>query len=107
MCDIPDGIQVQRQVSKIYDDRRKMAGGATPINWGMAETLAYATLLEEGYPVRMTGQDIGRGTFSHRHLVVHNQKDGSSYMPMKHIKDDQPDFDLYDSYFVGRGGVGL
>ncbi len=98
MCEIPDGIQVQRQVAKIYDDRRKMAGGALPINWGMAETLAYATLLEEGYPVRMTGQDVGRGTFSHRHVVVHNQKDGSSYLPMKHIKEDQPAFELYDSY---------
>jgi 2-oxoglutarate dehydrogenase E1 component len=94
---IPDGILVQRQVEKIYDDRRKMAGGALPMNWGMAEMLAYATLLEEGYPVRMTGQDCGRGTFSHRHAVIHNQKDGDAYTPLQHLYADQPDFDLYDS----------
>ncbi len=94
---IPDGIQVQRQVSKIYDDRRKMAGGALPINWGMGETLAYATLLEQGHLVRITGQDVGRGTFSHRHAVVHNQKDSESYVPLQNISDDQPAFDLYDS----------
>jgi len=98
MCDIPDGIVQQRQVSKIYDDRRKMAGGALPVNWGFAETLAYATLLEQGYQVRLTGQDVGRGTFSHRHAVVHSQKDGSSYTPLEHMTEDQPAFDLYDSY---------
>lgn len=95
---IPDGVQVQRQVSKIYDDRRKMAGGAVPINWGMAETLAYATLLEQGYMVRITGQDVGRGTFSHRHAVVHNQKNGETYIPLANLSDDQPSFDIYDSF---------
>jgi 2-oxoglutarate dehydrogenase E1 component len=94
---IPDGIVVQRQVDKIYDDRRKMAGGALPINWGMAEMMAYGTLLEEGYPIRMTGQDSGRGTFSHRHAVIHNQKDGQFYIPLQHLYEGQPDFDLYDS----------
>jgi 2-oxoglutarate dehydrogenase E1 component len=98
MCEVPDGIVLQKQVEKIYEDRRKMAGGALPLNWGMAETLAYATLLEQGYSVRMTGQDIGRGTFSHRHAVIHSQKDGSSYIPLKHMKPDQPMFELYDSY---------
>lgn len=98
MCEVPDGVVLQKQVEKIYEDRRKMAGGALPINWGMAETLAYATLLEQGYSVRMTGQDVGRGTFSHRHAVIHSQKDGSSYIPLKHMKADQPPFDLYDSY---------
>ncbi|WP_111642052.1 2-oxoglutarate dehydrogenase E1 component [Marinimicrobium alkaliphilum] len=98
MCDIPDGVQVQKQVGKIYEDRKKMAAGSLPINWGMAETLAYATLLDQGYGVRMTGQDIGRGTFSHRHAVLHNQKDGTSYTPLQHLSDDQPVFDLYDSY---------
>jgi 2-oxoglutarate dehydrogenase E1 component len=97
ICAVPDGIQVQRQVAKIYDDRRKMAGGALPLNWGMAELLAYATLLDEGYPVRLTGQDVGRGTFSHRHAVVHNQKDGKTYLPLKALSEDQERFDIYDS----------
>lgn len=97
MVMVPDGIQVQRQVEKIYDDRRKMASGALPINWGMAETLAYATLLEQGWPVRLTGQDVGRGTFSHRHAVVHSQKDGSSYAPLQHMYAGQPEFTIYDS----------
>ena len=94
---ISDGIKVQRQVSKIYDDRRKMAGGALPLNWGMAELLAYGTLLEEGYPIRITGQDVGRGTFSHRHAVVHSQKDGKSYVPLTKMSADQPRFDIFDS----------
>ena len=94
---IPDGIQVQRQVAKIYDDRRKMAGGALPLNWGMAELLAYGTLLEEGYPIRITGQDVRRGTFSHRHAVVLNQKDGEAYLPLANMSNDQPRFDIYDS----------
>ena len=94
---IPEGLVAQKQVEKIYDDRRKMAGGALPINWGMAELLAYGTLLEEGYPIRMTGQDSGRGTFSHRHAVLYNQKDGSAYMPLQHMYEGQPRFDLYDS----------
>ena len=94
---IPDGIQVQRQVAKIYDDRRKMAGGALPLNWGMAELLAYGTLLDEGYPIRITGQDVRRGTFSHRHAVVLNQKDGEAYLPLANMAEDQPRFDIYDS----------
>lgn len=94
---VPDGIQVQRQVAKIYDDRRKMAGGALPINWGMAETLAYGTLLKQGREIRISGQDVGRGTFSHRHAVVHNQKDGEAYIPLANLSDDQPSFEIYDS----------
>lgn len=95
---VPDGVVVQRQVSKIYDDRRKMAGGALPMNWGMAETMAYATLLEQGFRIRLTGQDVGRGTFSHRHAVIHNQKNGETYIPLQNLSADQPPFDIYDSY---------
>lgn len=97
-CEIPDGVVVQKQVTKIYSDRRKMASGALPINWGMAETLAYASLLDEGYDVRLTGQDVRRGTFSHRHATVHNQKDGTAYTPLNHLKEGQPPFNLYDSF---------
>ena len=93
----PDNFPLQRQVSKILEDRRKMAAGATPVNWGFAETLAYASLLQAGYPVRLTGQDVGRGTFSHRHSVLHNQKDESVYIPLQHVSDDQAPIVIYDS----------
>ncbi len=98
MLEVPEGFVVQRQVSKIYEDRQKMAAGGLPINWGFAETLAYATLLFEGHPVRMTGQDVGRGTFSHRHAVLHNQKDDSVYVPLANLFDGQPRLDIYDSF---------
>jgi 2-oxoglutarate dehydrogenase E1 component len=93
----PDNFPLQRQVSKILEDRRKMAAGAMPLNWGFAETLAYASVLATGYPVRITGQDVGRGTFSHRHVVLHNQKDGSVYLPLEHVSEDQAKFGIYDS----------
>jgi 2-oxoglutarate dehydrogenase E1 component len=93
----PDNVPLHRQVKKILEDRRKMAGGALPLNWGMAEVLAYATLLDDGHPVRLTGQDVGRGTFSHRHAVLHNQKDGSIYIPLQKISRQQPPFEIYDS----------
>jgi len=93
----PDGFPIHRQVAKILEDRRKMAAGAMPVNWGFAETLAYASLLREGYPVRITGQDVGRGTFSHRHAVLHNQKTGRTYRPLQHVDPDQATFRIYDS----------
>ncbi|MDD2134225.1 MULTISPECIES: 2-oxoglutarate dehydrogenase E1 component [Pseudomonas] len=98
LLEIPEGFVVQRQVAKIYEDRQKMQAGGLPINWGYAETMAYATLQFEGHPIRMTGQDIGRGTFSHRHAVLHNQKDASTYVPLKNLFPEQPRFDLYDSF---------
>ena len=93
----PEGFAAQRQVNKILEDRRKMGAGALEINWGFAEVMAYATLLVDGYPVRMTGQDVGRGTFSHRHAVLHNQKADEQHIPLQHLSDDQADFDIYDS----------
>lgn len=98
MTTIPEGFVLQRQVAKIYEDRIKMTAGGMPINWGYAETLAYASLIAEGYPVRMTGQDIGRGTFSHRHAVLHNQKDDAVFIPLQHLFEGQPRMDIYDSF---------
>ncbi|AUM11264.1 2-oxoglutarate dehydrogenase E1 component [Ketobacter alkanivorans] len=94
---VPDGFAVQRQVSKIREDRLKMAAGALSIDWGFAETMAYATLLDQGFPVRLTGQDVGRGTFSHRHAVMHNQKEPGIHVPLKTIPAKGIRFDLYDS----------
>ena len=97
LCNVPEGFSVQRQVQKIIDDRKRMAAGAMELNWGMAETLAYGSILAEGHPVRITGQDVGRGTFSHRHAVLHNQKDQSTFVPLQNLSDDQPRMTLFDS----------
>ncbi len=107
MCATPDGVVIQRQVEKIYDDRRLMIAGSLPINWGMAEMLAYATLLDQGHNVRLTGQDVGRGTFSHRHAVIHNQKDDSIYVPLQHIEEKQAVFDIYDSFLSEEAVLGF
>jgi 2-oxoglutarate dehydrogenase E1 component len=93
---LPDGFVVHRQVSKILEDRHRMAAGAMPVNWGMAEVMAYATLIDQGYPVRLTGQDVGVGTFSHRHAALFNQKDGKRIIPLNLLREDIT-FDLYDS----------
>ncbi|MFK3970720.1 2-oxoglutarate dehydrogenase E1 component [Pseudomonas sp. NPDC087358] len=98
LMELPEGFVVQRQVQKIYEDRQKMQAGGLPINWGYAETMAYATLAFEGHPIRITGQDVGRGTFSHRHAVLHNQKDAATYVPLQNLYAGQPRFDLYDSF---------
>src|SRR5690554_6559759 len=97
LTSLPDGLVLQRQVAKIIEDRVKMAAGGLALNWGFAETMAYATLLHEGHPVRITGQDVGRGTFSHRHAVLHNQKGDGAYIPLANLYEGQPRFDIYDS----------
>ena len=97
MRKLPEGFVMQRQVSKVIDDRLKMQTGEMPLNWGAAETLAYASLLDDGFLVRLTGEDVGRGTFSHRHAKLHNQVDGSVYIPLLHVKENQPRLAIYDS----------
>jgi 2-oxoglutarate dehydrogenase E1 component len=103
----PDGFTLHRQVQKIMDDRRKMAAGEMMLDWGYAETLAYATLLDEGYEVRITGQDSGRGTFFHRHAVGHDQKTGASYVPLKNLKPGQPRFRVTDSLLSEEAVLGF
>ena len=98
----PEGFVLHRQVQRIFDDRHRMAAGATPVNWGFGEIMAYATLLDEGHPVRLTGQDVGVGTFSHRHASVYNQKDGKRHIPLNHL-EPWPTFDIYDSLLSEEG----
>ncbi|MDR6232979.1 2-oxoglutarate dehydrogenase E1 component [Pseudomonas oryzihabitans] len=107
LLQIPEGVVVQRQVGKILEDRQKMTAGGLPLNWGFAETMAYATLLHEGHPIRITGQDVGRGTFSHRHAVLHNQKDAVPYVPLQHLTDNQPSFEIYDSFLSEEAVLGF
>ncbi len=107
LLDLPEGVELHPRVARIYADRRKMAAGAAPSDWGFAETMAYASLLTEGYPVRLSGQDCGRGTFFHRHAVLHNQHDGSSYIPLQHLDDDQARFIVIDSLLSEEAVMGF
>ena len=94
---LPEGFVVQPQVKKMLDTQKKMTEGEVSLNWGYAETLAYATLLEEKYPIRICGQDVGRGTFAHRHAVLHDQNTDELYIPLSHLSDDQAQINIVDS----------
>ncbi|HEV2332802.1 MAG TPA: 2-oxoglutarate dehydrogenase E1 component [Gammaproteobacteria bacterium] len=104
---VPADVELHPRVAKIYDDRRKMAAGELPMDWGFAETLAYASLLTEGCAVRLTGQDSGRGTFFHRHAVLHNQKDYSTWTPLQHLTPDQKRFTVIDSLLSEEAVMGF
>ncbi|GGI88927.1 2-oxoglutarate dehydrogenase E1 component [Legionella impletisoli] len=85
---VPDSFTPHSVVKRLLEERRKMAAGETPINWGFAETLAYASLVHEGYSVRLSGQDSSRGTFAHRHAVLHDAKTGNTYTPLETVVDN-------------------
>ncbi|MDD5577954.1 MAG: 2-oxoglutarate dehydrogenase E1 component [Methylobacter sp.] len=104
---LPAGFEMHPRVAKIMDNRRKMAAGAMPLDWGFAENMAYATLLIEKYNVRLTGQDVGRGTFSHRHAVLHNQINNKTYTPLKHLVPDQGRAQIFDSLLSEAGVLGF
>ena len=104
----PKDFVLQRQVEKIFADRIEMMKGNIPVNWGFAENMAYATLLDQGYPIRFSGQDVRRGTFSHRHAVVLNQKDGIGSMPLTEIANNaDTTIDIYDSLLSEEAVLGF
>jgi 2-oxoglutarate dehydrogenase E1 component len=96
MTRLPDGFLLHPRVRKIIDDRQKMAAGKLRLDWGFCETVAYASLINSGTGLRLVGQDSGRGTFFHRHAVLHNQVDGAVYMPLAEI-NRQVDVNIIDS----------
>ncbi len=97
----PDGYTLHSRVKKIAEDRAAMGEGKLPVDWGMAENLAYASLLVSGYGVRISGEDVGRGTFFHRHAAFHDQNrenwDEGTYHPLKNLQEKQAGFQCFDS----------
>lgn len=97
LVQLPKNFKLQRQVQRVIDDRAKMANEDLPVDWGFAESLAYASILTSGNLVRITGQDVGRGTFSHRHAVLYDQNSGENFIPLQSLAQDQMKFSIYDS----------
>lgn len=94
---VPEGVELHSRVAKVYDDRRKMAAGEIPGDWGFAENLAYATILDEGNNLRLVGQDVGRGTFTHRHAILHDQKTDNYYLPLRQLVESPEQATIIDS----------
>lgn len=103
----PDDFQLHRTVERIMLNRKEMFAGNMPMDWGFAETLAYASLLEAGYPVRLSGQDCGRGTFAHRHAVLHNQLRRGTYLPLQHVSPSQAPFLVINSLLSEEAVLGF
>jgi 2-oxoglutarate dehydrogenase E1 component len=101
VTDVRAIFKVHPRVEKVIADRRAMGEGKLPLDWGMGETLAYATLLDQGYGVRLSGQDPAAARSSHRHAVLHDQNRESGmpdiWVPLQHVKEGQPDFEVIDS----------
>lgn len=95
--EVPDTLKLHPRVAKIYEDRRKMTAGEQPGDWGFAENLAYATLLTEGYKLRLVGQDSGRGTFFHRHAILHEQTTDAYELPLRRLVKNPSDVTIIDS----------
>ncbi len=95
---LPEGFELHSVVKRLLADRAKMTTGEMPINWGYAETMAYASLLHEGHEVRLSGQDCGRGTFAHRHAVLHDQRSGQTAVPLERVvSNPMKPFSVIDS----------
>ena len=111
VAEIPEDIKPHPRVEKVMAERRAMADGKVALDWGMGEILAYATLLNDGYGVRLSGEDTARGTFSHRHAVVHDQNrekwDSGNWVSLEHVKDGQPEFEVIDSVLAENAVLGF
>ena len=104
---IPKEINPHKTISKIFELRKKAIDNEKGIDWATAESLAFGSLLQEGYPVRLVGQDSGRGTFSQRHSVLRNQIDNSRYVPLNNISKDQKQFEVVDSFLSELAVLGF
>ena len=104
---IPPTINIHKTISKVLEFRKQSIINKKGIDWSTAEALAFGTLLEEGFPVRLVGQDSGRGTFSQRHSVLRNQVDNSRYIPLNNISNKQKNFEVVDSFLSELAVLGF
>ena len=105
---VPKEFNMGSQASKIFADRHEMNQGNIPINWGYAEVMAYATLLKDGYPIRLTGQDVRRGTFSHRHACIFDSQTGMGHISLSELAEkNKTSFDIYDSLLSEEAVLGF
>ena len=102
-----DELNLHKTIVKILNNRKEAVKNGSNIDWSTAEALAFGSLLEEGYPVRLVGQDSGRGTFSQRHSVLRNQKDNSRYVPLNNISKNQKQFEIVDSFLSELAVLGF
>lgn len=102
-----ESFSIHPKIKQLLDLRRRMGYGEKLIDWGMAEALAFGSLLWDGIPVRLTGQDCRRGTFSHRHAVLYDINTGGAYIPLRHLHDRQGLFDVFDSSLSEAAAVGF
>ena len=111
LTEIPANFKLHPTVERMLAARREMGEGKVALDWGMAENLAYASLVDEGHPVRLSGQDSGRGTFAHRHAVLHDQNrekwDAGVYMPLQNIREGQANFVVIDSLLSEEAVLGF
>ncbi|MDH3761632.1 MAG: 2-oxoglutarate dehydrogenase E1 component [Gammaproteobacteria bacterium] len=107
MLTLPEEFKLHSRVAKIMENRDLMLKGDLPGDWGFAENLAYATLLDDGYSIRLSGQDSERGTFFHRHAAVHDQKTGQIYKPLKFLSEHQPRFEVINSFLSEEAVLGF
>jgi len=106
LSEIPAGFAPNPKVAKLFAARSEMAKSQRPVDWGFAELLAYGTTAWQGRPVRLVGQDVRRGTFSHRHAVIHDYKSGAPYMPLAHLREGQGKVWVYDSLLSEAAALG-
>ncbi len=107
LTEVPTGFQVHPKIARILAQRAEMMAGQRPLDWGMAEALALGSLAWEGTRVRLAGQDSRRGTFSHRHAVLYDQRTGAPYMPLAHLQEGQAPVEIRDSLLSEAGALGF
>jgi 2-oxoglutarate dehydrogenase E1 component len=107
MTEVPPGVHLHRKLERIIGQRRQSIESGNEIDWATAEHLAFGTLLREGFPVRLSGQDVGRGTFSQRHAILYDQTTEERYIPLAHLDVEQAPFEVVDSFLSEEGVLGF